>query len=70
MRWAHTTLGTFNRNKEEIKFFARRGTDTLNKITVNDTTTGRVVKSTLTINDKEGLNDPLVYNQESDLWSS
>ena len=49
----HASLGSLHWNEEEVKFFALGASYALNKITVNDATTGRVVETALTIDDKE-----------------
>ena len=67
---AHATLGSFNGYEEEIEFFVSTcGGGTFDEITINDTTTWWVLKF-VTIENEEGLDDPLVDNDQGNLGAA
>ena len=66
VRWTHAPLITFDWDEEEVKVFALVVVF-LDKLTIDDATTRWVVQSVVVVENKEGLDDSLVNNQESDL---
>ena len=69
MRWTHAPLITFDWDEEEVKVFALV-VAFLDKLAIDDAPTRWVVQSVVVVENEEGLDDPLVYNQKSDLGTS
>ena len=60
---------TFDWDEEEVKVFALV-VAFLDKLAIDDAPTRWVVQSVVAVENEEGLDDPLVYNQKSDLGTS
>ena len=69
VRWTHAPLITFDWDEEEVKVFALV-VAFLDKLAIDDAPTRWVVQSVVVVENEEGLDDPLVYNQKSDLGTS
>ena len=67
----HAALSSLHGHQEEVELtvsaLSRRA---LNQVSIDDAATRRVVETVVVVNDEEGLDDPLVDDQESDLWAS